>query len=50
MQVHGRCSEPKALEDALIYFFGYSLEGGQWVLTWTNEVGESKARQPRSMP
>ncbi len=28
--------------DALIYYFGYSLETGQWALTWTNDKGYSK--------
>eukprot|EP00434_Breviolum_minutum_P018253 symbB.v1.2.016103.t1/scaffold1210.1/size131492/2 len=28
--------------DALLYYFGYSLETGQWALTWTNDKGYSK--------
>lgn len=28
--------------DALIYYFGFALETGQWALTWTNHEGYSK--------
>ena len=28
--------------DALIYYFGFAIETGQWVLTWTTQQGESK--------
>ena len=28
--------------DALIYYFGFSIEGGAWALTWTNANQESK--------
>eukprot|EP00439_Symbiodinium_sp_Y106_P040454 s4236_g4.t4 len=30
------------VRDALIYYFGFSIEGGAWALTWTNVNQESK--------
>ena len=28
--------------DALIYYYGFSIDGGAWALTWTNASQESK--------
>ena len=28
--------------DCLIYYFGFTIESGQWALTWTNDKGYSK--------